>query len=59
LKSVIGKTAHEIRAEWMKILGCDQKEIDEHCHPSLKLNVDDEIKQYEVAIRLNELGRRL
>lgn len=48
-------SALDKRREWMQLMGCDDAEIEEHCAPGQVADLDEEIANYNAAVRLQQL----
>lgn len=53
------REAIAVRRQWMKILGCSEKEISEQCDHAVDLNLEDELEELSAAIRLNQMKKEL
>jgi len=49
------ENALDKRREWMEIMGCDDAEIEEYCAPGQVADLDEEIGNYNAAIRLQQV----
>ena len=48
--------AADIRKAWMKMMGMDDQEIDEHCKKSPPTNIDDELAEYNAMFAIQEIN---
>jgi hypothetical protein len=47
------REACEVRAQWMRLIGCDEAEISESLRSSFDLDLNDELEQLAAAIQLD------
>ena len=47
------REAREVRAQWMRLMGCDEDEISEHVSGAFDLCLTDELEQLAAAMRLS------
>ena len=45
------ENALDKRRQWMEIMGCDEAEIEEQCGPGKIADLDEEIANYNAAVR--------
>lgn len=50
--------ATAVRRCWMKMMGLDDDEIDEACAPGQPLDFDEELKEYNAMMDLEDIMRR-
>lgn len=50
------REAMVVRRQWMKLIGCSDKEIAEQCDHAVDLDLEEELEQLGAAIRLSQSG---
>ena len=53
------REAMAVRRQWMKLIGCSDKEIADQCDHVVDLDLEEELEQLAAAMRLSQSGSQV
>jgi hypothetical protein len=51
--------AQSVRRRWMEMMGLDADEINEYCTDGAEADFDEELKQYNAMMAIEDLAKRI